>query len=347
MDIENLFSPFGLDINFENTIENKDELSELAAIEKESNTINELKDKEENSKYVNEIMTPVFLLNFPLSLSIDYKNNVFMSEKDVLNKDRAYSQFMSLYSFIASNAIVYLLPSTYPFQDLPYVANIGMVLPHIKERNIFVASNYTSPPRIGEETIAIRMFEMMRYNVYRSPFKWEGEAELKWIGDKNYIGGYGIRSQYEAFDWFASTFDMNIIKVRMKDKYHYHLDCLVFPVDAQNTMIMTFLLEPEEIKQIEKYTNIIDVPSKFYTMTATNNVRLYDYILSLDPMTIIDHRNNDEYTKAKELVAFLESVAHKLNMEVVFFNLSEFGKSGAALSCLVMNVNWRSYDIKV
>ena len=48
-----------------------------------------------------------------------------------------------------------------------------------------------------------------------------------------------------------------------------------------------------------------------------------------------------EITKNRKL----EDVSADLALEVVYFNLSEFHKSGALLSCMVMHLNRHSYKI--
>jgi N-dimethylarginine dimethylaminohydrolase len=64
-----------------------------------------------------------------------------------INRPKAYKQFMDLYNFMAGQSLVHLLPSEGNFQDLVYVANLGLQLPHIKDENHILLSNFTSPPR--------------------------------------------------------------------------------------------------------------------------------------------------------------------------------------------------------
>ena len=94
-----------------------------------------------------------YVMNFPFTLSTDAPNNIWMqelSEKDLqINRPKAYKQFMDLYNFIAGQSLVYLLPSAGDFQDQVYVANLGLQLPHIKDENHVLLSNFTSVPRRG------------------------------------------------------------------------------------------------------------------------------------------------------------------------------------------------------
>jgi N-dimethylarginine dimethylaminohydrolase len=142
-----------------------------------------------------QLPIPAFVMNFPFTLDTANPNNIWMQEmgKEELkiNKGNAYRQFLDLYQFVAGNSLVYTLPSTGNYQDLVYVANLGIQLPHIKDSNIIIMANFTSEPRQGEEEVGKPFFEAMGYEVHNCPFKWEGEADLKYLYDNVYIGGYG------------------------------------------------------------------------------------------------------------------------------------------------------------
>ena len=114
---------------------------------------------------------------------------------------------------------------TVKLQDLVFVANNGIVLQHTP---IYIGSNFKATNRIGEEVIGMRFFDSLGYKTIRSPFEFEGEAELKYLRDNIYIGGYGIRSDKRAYEWMESEFGMNIIKLELKDPKNYHLDCTIF-----------------------------------------------------------------------------------------------------------------------
>ena len=85
-------------------------------------------------------------MNFPFSLSTADPNNIWMQEmgKEELkiNKGNAYRQFLDLYQFVAGNSLVCNLPATGNYQDLVYVANMGIYLPHIKDSNNIILSNF-------------------------------------------------------------------------------------------------------------------------------------------------------------------------------------------------------------
>ncbi len=283
-----------------------------------------------------------YLMNFPHTLSTEVPNNIWMQEADpkdlVVNKPRAYRQWFDLYTFLAGSSLVYLLPNSQPLQDITYVANLGIHLPHIKDKNIVLLSNFTSSPRVGEELVGKRFFEELGYETYICPHKWEGEADLKYIRDNVYIGGYGIRSHYDSYDWMAENFNMEIIDVEMVDEYLYHLDCTIFPLTTHDLLMCTEMYDPSEIARIERYINIIDVNIDDAMGGITNSIRMGNLILCGSNISELKAHDKD-YKYEKDKINNLEKICAELGQEVIIINLSEFLKSGACLSCLTFHMN--------
>ena len=178
----------------------------------------------------------------------------------------------------------------------------------------------------------------MGYDTHISPHKWEGEADIKYLYDNVYIGGYGIRSNIKAYEWMEKEFDMNIIKLAMTDEYMYHLDCSIFPLNGDKTLVCTELYDPEEIKYLEKYTEIIDVDVDDALGGMTNSVRMGNMVLCASNISELK-KSHEYYEGEKHKISSLEKICANEGMEPVIFNLSEYMKSGAMLSCMVMHLN--------
>ena len=283
-----------------------------------------------------------YVMNFPFSLSTSDPNNIWMQELTddelQINRPKAYKQFMDLYNFMSGQSLVYLLPSEGNYQDQVYVANLGLQLPHIKDENIILLSNYTSDPRKGEELVGQKFFNQMGYKTHISPYKWEGEADIKHLYGNVYVGGYGIRSNIKTYEWMEENFDMNIIKVAMTDEYMYHLDCSIFPLNNDQTLVATELYTPEELSAIEQHTEIIPVDTDDALCGMTNSVRMGNMILCASNITELK-KSHEYYEMEKHKIESLEKICSNAGMEPVIFNLSEYMKSGAMLSCMVMHLN--------
>jgi N-dimethylarginine dimethylaminohydrolase len=294
-----------------------------------------------------QLPIPAFVMNFPFTLDTSNPNNIWMQEmeaKDLkINKGNAYRQFLDLYQFVAGNSLVNILPTYGNYQDLVYVANMGIYLPHIKDSNNIIISNFTSKPRQGEEKVGLPFFDLMGYQTHMCPFKFEGEADLKYLHDNVYIGGYGQRSDIQAFEWMEKEFDMNIIKIEMVDEYLYHLDCSIFPLTKEKTLICTELYTPEELAHISQYTNIIDISVEDTYNGIANSARLGNMILCASNISELT-RADENYEAEKQKIESLEKICFNEGLEPVFFNISEFMKSGAMLSCMIMHLNYVDYD---
>jgi len=297
-----------------------------------------------------QLERPAFLLNFPFSYATGFANNPWMKDmegdKRNPNFKRAAVQFLQLYQNISAEGLVYVLPTPQgaDLQDLLYTANLGIVLEHLPDKNTVVISNFTSKPRRGETPVGVRFFQDMGYNVQVSPAKFEGEAELKHLYDNIYIGGYGIRSERETYDWMEQNFDMRIIKVREVEPYLYHLDCSIFPITKENTLVCTELFTKKEVAEMEKVTNVIQVTVDECFSGICNSVRLPNQVLNSSHIHDLKAGTQD-YKYEIQKNRKLEDIAANLAMEVSYFNLSEFHKSGALLSCMVMHLNRNSYKI--
>jgi len=283
-----------------------------------------------------------FVMNFPFSLSTADPNNIWMQELTddelAINKPKAYKQFMDLYNFVAGGALVNLLPSEGNFQDQVYVANLGIYLPHIKDENHIILSNFTSDPRKGEELVGEKYFNQMGYKTAISPFKWEGEADLKYLYGNKYIGGYGIRSNIKAYEWMEEQYDMDILKVAMVDEYLYHLDCSIFALNNNQTLVCAELFDEEELDEMEKYTEIIDIDVDDALCGLTNSVRLGNMIMCASNISEMK-KSHEYYAGEVHKIKTLEKICSDAGMEPAIFNLSEYMKSGAMLSCMMMHLN--------
>lgn len=295
---------------------------------------------------------PTFLMCPPLSYNTSTPNNIWMEDLDDVERKvddkKAARQFQALYQFLSSRGVVQLLPvpSNCGLQDLVFTANLGIVLEHLPAKDTVVISNYDSKPRIGETEVGVKFFQSMGYKTIVPSTKFEGEAELKHLYDNVYIGGYGLRSQKETYDQFEEQFDMKIIKIRESDPYLYHLDCSIFPLTYEKTVVCTNLLSTSEIKEIEAVTEIIDVSREEALPGLCNSVRIGNYLLNGSHIHELK-RGTENYRLEIAKNRKLEDIAADNGFELALFNLSEYQKGGAALSCMVMHLNRVSYQYRL
>jgi N-dimethylarginine dimethylaminohydrolase len=289
---------------------------------------------------------PVFLMNVPLSLSAAIPNNIWMEEMTVeereIDRPAALRQFFDLYAYLTDRAIVYLLPSEPGLQDQTYVSNLGIVPPHLADPT-FVGARLRSRVRAAEASLGRRFFELMNFRVRSPAAFFEGEADLKHLRDDIYVGAHGIRTSIEALDWFEQEFGMRVIPFAMEDPYLYHLDCCLLPLTSDGVVLCTEVASASALRAIERHAEIIDVTLDDAYSGITNSVVLHDAVLcATNPEYLRKGHEYYEHEKAK--IAALERICAARGFNPVLFDLSEFYKSGALLSCLIMHLNRANYD---
>lgn len=185
-------------------------------------------------------------------------------------------QFLDLYNFIASDALVYLLPTPARsgLQDQVFTGNLGFVPEHLPGRDVVIVSRFTSAPRVDEAPHGVRFFQAMGYRTFVAPHRFEGDAEIKHLHGNVYACGFGERTDRKIYDWLADSFGMEIIPLEETDPYLYHLDCTVFPLTDDETIVCTGLYSKAEIARLEQVTNIIDVPTDIAYNGICNSLRL-------------------------------------------------------------------------
>jgi len=295
-----------------------------------------------NFRALVDLDEPVFLLNAPFSLDTKIANNATMDKLDEpgrhVDRARAFSQWRALYHHLASRSLVYLLPSRAGLQDQPYVANLGVVI-DAGEDPVFVPSRFRALGRRSEPALGRSFFKSLGVATPTCPAYFEGEADLKRLRDNIYFGGHGLRSSRRAHHWLTDHQSIEVVPVPLHDPHLFHLDCVIHVVSRDRVLVAAAACQRETIRQIEAYAEIIDVPLALAYRGATNVARVGSEILCDSCLPGLT-RSDALYSVEKEKRDFWLKLAPDLGLEPVFFDLSEFYKSGAMLSCLVLPLNY-------
>jgi len=302
--------------------------------------------KRASQRRLADLNLPVFLMNLPLSLSTEVANNIWMEEIDPREReirfDKAMAQFLALYRHIAARAIVYLLPSTPGLQDQTYVCNLAAVLPHLED--VVIVSRFRSKPRIGEERMGAEFFRLMNFRVVLppdefegDPLYFEGEADLKHVRENLYIGAYGMRTSLNALHWASESFGMKIMPFRIDDPHLYHLDGSIFCITEKAVLVCTSVADRACLKEIERNCEIVDVSLAHARAGITNNILVSGEVLCDSEIHELN-RDSELYELEKTKIERLERICARFDRSCHVFCMSEFYKSGALLSCLVLPI---------
>jgi N-dimethylarginine dimethylaminohydrolase len=284
--------------------------------------------------------SPEFLLCAPHYLSNRRPNNPLMEELSRhfphIDRAEALAQFHCVYRFVCRFSRVHLLPSVDGLQDQVYVSNLGVTVHGASERTIVLA-NFRSQPRRGEELVGKRFFKELGIRTVHAPAYFEGEADLKAVNSTQYVGAHGMRTSIEALRWFARRFDVEVLECELTNPYLYHLDCVLFLVSKTEALVATDAVDVRTLRQLEALVEVIHVPTRAALAGATNCVVLGGHLLCDD--------NRRLFADLPELYAcevakleFLGQLCARRNWIFTPFAMTEFAKSGAAMSCLFMRL---------
>jgi len=311
-------------------------------------TQNESNPLVEDRYLIKDLDLPAIVMSPPIGFDAKIPNNLSMekqteAEREV-DRGRALNQWLTLYNFFASQGLVYLAPTPQKYlQDLVFTSNLGVVLDDF-DKDIVVVSNFTVPNRQGETEVGKRFFENLGFETHVAPFKFEGDAELKKIGPKLYVGGYGQRSDIKTYEWMEEKFGIKIIKVSPTNNYLYHLDVNFLPVTREDALCCLSSFSKEDIKTLEGYINLIEIPLKYAEYGGCSVVRYYDSLIA-ESCIQEEEPGSESWEIEMGKNRLLEDICIHLDLEPVFVNISEFYKGGADMSCLVMNLNHFSFKL--
>ncbi len=277
----------------------------------------------------------------PKYMSSEIKNNDWMKaypEDEIeVNIDIAMKQYWDLYTAISQQAFVWQLPPKKGLQDQVYVANVACVLPHLDKTAVL--ANWKAEGRAGEEKVVDDLLEALDYDYIQCPYDFEGEAELKWLRDNIYVGGFGQRTSKAALNWMEDKYDMKIIPLKESDPYLYHVDCSIFMLDTETVLLSTETIDKKTIDTIEKVATVIPVSKRFAYDSMCNSLRIGGVFFTSAAVNFntdaIDPQNNE-----------VVNICRKYGLQPVFIDLSEYAKSGAALSCMCMHLTYDKVKLR-
>ena len=151
------------------------------------------------------------------------------------------------------------------------------------------------------------------------------------------IGGYGLRTERTAFDWMEERFDMRIVKLRETDGFLYHLDTTILPLAPVKTVVCTEVYSRREIKAVEAVTDIVPVTRREALPGVCNSLVLGRTLITASHIEELD-ADSEAYELEALKIRRIETIAAAEGLDVKLFNLSEFLKGGALLSCMIMHL---------
>lgn len=257
-----------------------------------------------------------FYMSPPKYFEIEYEINNWMDKDVKVIKDLAQNQWEQLYeTYIKLGVEVTILD---PIKNLPDLVFPGDSV-FLYNDNV-VGSNFYHVQRRGEVAPRISWFREQGFKTFSLPneIKYEGNADTIKFGSK-FLGGYGVRSDKEAYPLISSMLDIEIIPIKFNEP-SFHLDVTLVPLPDGQIIYSPSSFDQENIDQIEKLaTKTIKVSFEESQLLAVNSIVLGDTIL-------LSTKNAPN----------LKSELKNAGFNVISFDTSEFLKSGGGVKCLTL-----------
>ena len=278
---------------------------------------------------------PAFLINTPLA----FENSKYLKSHGV-DFQQLTNQFFDVYNYISTEALVYLIPNiTNSYLISLATANIGCILESEKEKDIVLLN--TKNRVLGEKFFKALNYQVKKYDNF------SGELNLRYLKGNIYIGGYSTKEELKNFKLIENEFDIQIIKINLqtsiKENFPY-LNNILSPITKDHILLNVNLIGSKEIKQLEKYCEIIEISSSLCTQGVCNNLRYYNSLLGATNIYDLKQGTKEHYNELKKN-RFLEDLSNDFGMELVQFNLSEYLKLGFWLTDLILHLNSNSFNI--
>ncbi|MFQ5431869.1 MAG: TIGR00300 family protein [Nitrospinota bacterium] len=234
---------------------------------------------------------------------------------------KAKRQWNDLYKIVSSRAEVELIDPAPGMPDMVFTANSGLVLD-----NDVILSHFAYHQRQPEEPLFKRWFEERGYNAHMTPpdVMFEGGGDALFDADGGRLwAAYGNRSSLEVHPFLASTFNIEVVSLRLTDQRFYHLDTCFLPLPDG-----CLLYYPEAFD--------------------TRSNRLIEEIVQADKRIILGHEDAVAFAANAVCVnrtiimnrctSILRGKLESCGFETVETDLSEFMKAGGSAKCLTLKL---------
>ena len=206
--------------------------------------------------------------------------------------------------------------------DMVFAANLG--LPTADGTGLVLASMATDERR-GEPAHLAAWARAAGYETVEPPIAaFEGTGDAFWHPGRRLLwGGYGVRTEREAYDDLADRLDTPVLALELTDDRYYHLDVCLTPLDGTTALIQPEAFTEDGLARIrEVFESVLEIPIDESREGMAGNAHCVDgdhVLLPADnPAT--------------------ESILTEAGYEPVPIETSEFEKAGGSVFCLSLEL---------
>ncbi len=203
--------------------------------------------------------------------------------------------------------------------DMVFVANHALPTPTGEG---FVLARMATDERAGEPRHFAAWARRQGYDVATAPAAtFEGMGDALWHPGRELLwGGYGVRSEREAYDELVDRLDVPLISLELTSEYYYHLDVSLAPLSESTALVQPEAFTDDALAKIAAvFETVLEAPPAESTAALAVNLEVFDGTVVLG-------------TEAPETTQLLEGAG----FDVVTVDTGEFQKAGGSVCCLTL-----------
>jgi N-dimethylarginine dimethylaminohydrolase len=255
----------------------------------------------------------------PDYFGVEYEINPWMHVEQEVDRDRAESQWQSLYrAYLDLGQTVEVVEQAAGLPDMVFAANAALV-----RNGTAVLARFRHPERQGEEPLwrAALADRGVRVREVSPGVSFEGAGDALFVGDRLFAG-FGFRTDRESHPDLARLLDTEVVSLELVDPRFYHLDTCFCPLAPEVVMFAPAAFSPESARAIRRLVpHVIEVPRRLAMNFICNGVVVGDHLLSSMGVEKMDAR------------------LHLEGLGATPFPMTEFMKAGGGVRCLTLELN--------
>ncbi|MHC4512376.1 MAG: dimethylarginine dimethylaminohydrolase family protein [Planctomycetota bacterium] len=265
------------------------------------------------------------LLADPEYYAVEYVINPHMAANvGAVDTGRARSQWEALReAYRGLGFEVHVLPAVPGMPDLVFTANQSFPTLFVGGRWGAVLSHLKHDEREGEVAIFAAWYDQagartLELEGTKAPF--EGMGDALWLpGHRLVLGGYGFRTDPEAYAHLADLLEVPVLALALVDEHFYHLDTCLSLIDSGTALYVPDAFDAESITMLEKtFPCLIALPADE----------------SVDLLACNGHCPDERHFLVQSGCERTVGIVRDLGLEVIELDTSEYLKSGGSVFCM-------------
>ena len=266
---------------------------------------------------------PTYLMCAPEWYDVDYVINPWMAGNlHRPSRDRAFTQWRSLYETLRKVADIRLLHPRAGSPDMVFVAHGALV-----QHGIAAISSFAHPERQAEEQPLRAWLQDAGFLVWDTPRQtaFEGEGDALFDGNGAHLwAAHGVRTCQHAHQHIAAAWHVNVKSLHLVDPRFYHLDLCFAPLTGGYLVYFPAAFDGASLARIEAAY----APEKRIPVSEAEATRFACNLINIDRHII-----------ASSLSPKLQARLENYGFQVDQLDLSEFLRGGGSAKSLALRLS--------